>query len=235
MNEQKPTPAVDTGMSGNLLVHSIFHTIQGEGPFAGQRAIFIRLAGCNLQCPLCDTEYTAGAQPRTIKSIVAQCERFHERTGTSLIVLTGGEPLRQNLTGLLNTLYWRNQFTVQIETNGSIAGPSEPCALQRHTVVVSPKLSRVEPFIGHIASAWKYVITAGEVDEQDGLPIHVLGLKGKRSVARPFGPNSGKVYVQPADSHDEEADKANMAAAVASCMDHGYTLCLQMHKYAGVE
>ena len=39
-------------------VHSIFPTIQGEGPFVGQPAIFIRLAGCNLQCPACDTDYT---------------------------------------------------------------------------------------------------------------------------------------------------------------------------------
>ena len=46
----------ETGLS--LQVNSIFYTIQGEGPFAGRPAIFIRLAGCNLQCPGCDTEYT---------------------------------------------------------------------------------------------------------------------------------------------------------------------------------
>ena len=39
----------------HLDVHSIFHTIQGEGPYCGHPAVFIRLAGCNLQCPGCDT------------------------------------------------------------------------------------------------------------------------------------------------------------------------------------
>ena len=41
--------------SQNLDITEIFFTIQGEGPFSGHRAVFIRLAGCNLQCPACDT------------------------------------------------------------------------------------------------------------------------------------------------------------------------------------
>ena len=40
-----------------LKVHSIFETIQGEGPYSGYQAIFIRLSGCNLACEFCDTEF----------------------------------------------------------------------------------------------------------------------------------------------------------------------------------
>lgn len=40
-----------------LKVHSIFYTIQGEGPYSGRTAVFIRLSGCNLACSFCDTEF----------------------------------------------------------------------------------------------------------------------------------------------------------------------------------
>ena len=58
MNQQAPEKQQLRG-DGLLAVHSIFYTIQGEGPFAGETAVFVRLAGCNLQCPLCDTDYTS--------------------------------------------------------------------------------------------------------------------------------------------------------------------------------
>src|SRR3954467_9071958 len=44
----------------SLSIHSIFYTLQGEGPYSGCPAVFMRLAGCNLQCPGCDTDYTSG-------------------------------------------------------------------------------------------------------------------------------------------------------------------------------
>jgi len=59
INQQKPEPRAK-GDGSILDFHSMFFTIQGEGPFAGHRSIFVRLAGCNLQCPGCDTEYTQG-------------------------------------------------------------------------------------------------------------------------------------------------------------------------------
>ena len=53
-----------------LEVHSIFYTLQGEGPFCGSPAIFIRLAGCNLQCPGCDTDYTSKREHLSPETIV---------------------------------------------------------------------------------------------------------------------------------------------------------------------
>ena len=61
----------------DLEVHSIFYTIQGEGPFCGTPAVFIRLAGCNLQCPSCDTNYTSKRRTMTAEEIVNEVRRAH--------------------------------------------------------------------------------------------------------------------------------------------------------------
>src|SRR5262245_30518232 len=79
-----------------LYVNSIFQTIQGEGPLSGERAIFLRLAGCNLQCPLCDTEYTKRNE-WSIETVVDKIieNQFPENRHNQLVVITGGEPFRQ--------------------------------------------------------------------------------------------------------------------------------------------
>ena len=100
-----------------LRVTEIFHSIQGESSHAGRPCVFVRLAGCNLRCRWCDSEYTfTGGEKVSLDDIVARVNSY----GTKLVEVTGGEPLAQaEAFDLVNRLLDEG-FEVLIETSGSI-------------------------------------------------------------------------------------------------------------------
>lgn len=100
-----------------LRVSEIFFSIQGESSFAGFPCVFIRLAGCNLECAYCDTRYSR--EGGTSMSIPAALESI-ESYGCGLVEITGGEPLLQAETPELAEALLRSGHTVLVETNGSI-------------------------------------------------------------------------------------------------------------------
>lgn len=243
---QKPPPAglngqpieksVTSRYAGELDIHSIFYTIQGEGPFSGHPALFIRLAGCNLQCPWCDTEYTEGRQTMPVDDII-QDVLNSDVPPRGLIVITGGEPFRQNLTELIVRLT-SLQFYVQIETNGTL--PAPPIRFNKDVgqregayIVCSPKTGKVSASVASKACCFKYVLDADAIHPEDGLPLTALGHTASPWLARP--PENVPVYLQPADHKNPLINERNLQAVVASCMRHGYTLQLQIHKYLGLE
>lgn len=213
---------------GTLKVHSIFPTIQGEGPYAGHPAVFVRLKGCNLQCPLCDTDYTSNEEMLSPQVLLERIEALRPR---GLVVFTGGEPFRQNLNGIVGMLISRFVYYVQIETNGTYFDPSFPYDSVAVSVVCSPKTSTIHRLLMPKVSAFKYVLRAGEIDPNDGLPVDVLG-QGLRP-ARPYM-SQASIYVQPCDEKDEEKNKANLDAVLEVCMKYGYFLSLQTHKFLGL-
>lgn len=217
-------------------VHSIFHTIQGEGPFAGAPAVFVRLAGCNLQCPMCDTDYTArmgmtlneissavyAARPRSIDGTWA--------TSTSLVVITGGEPFRQSI-GMLVKYLTDVGYTVQIETNGTLFDPTVNVLSDRVFIVCSPKTGTVHRLLLPWVAAFKYVATADSLRySPDGLPMHALEHPNNGMVARPPAGHPAAVYLQPVDEQDPVRNQKNVEAVVSACLRHGHRLCLQLHK-----
>jgi len=210
-----------------LQIQSIFTTIQGEGPFAGMPAIFIRLGGCNLQCPFCDTDYSSSIALLTIEDILDRIAQEAPR----LVVITGGEPFRQNLKGLVAAILMTGR-NVQIETNGSLF---QDLPYELITVVCSPKTGSIHPKLLPYIQALKYVVAAGAISEQDGLPITALGHPNSGFVARPpYGFPFAFVYVQPIDVQDPAENAIHLQAAVHSCEKFGYRLSLQIHKIAGL-
>lgn len=237
-NNQLPEKRIrDDGST--LAVNSIFYTIQGEGPFAGSPAVFVRLAGCNLQCPLCDTEYT-NRQQMSHEDIflgiehALQTHSGHPRIGNvDLIVISGGEPFRQTLSPLVRRLI-EHGYRVQVESNGTYFEPDFPYLHPNVTVVISPKAGAVHPKLWNRVRHVKYVATADSIDH-DGLPKHALEHPNKDGLARPPIDWEGEIYLQPVDEKNTVRNNRNLTAVVQSCMVNGYRLCLQVHKIIGVD
>lgn len=214
-------------------VHSMFDTIQGEGPFVGTPATFIRLAGCNLACPLCDTDYTSSRTKFTPNDILYYVQELGHKPGR-LIVITGGEPFRQNIYPLVYILVGAG-YKVQIETNGTLY-QSGFWNLDGITIVCSPKTPTVHKALRPFIHSYKYVMSADDIGE-DGLPTRPLDniSEADRIVARPHEGFAGTIYLQPVDTKSTYNNARHQKAVVDSCMEFGYTLCLQLHKIINME
>lgn len=213
-----------------LMVNNIFFTIQGEGPFAGWPAVFIRLAGCNLQCPGCDTLYTY-RQETEVGEIL---QLVKEAAGTNkhrVVVITGGEPFRQPLHRLV-ALLLSHGYQVQLETNGTLF-QILPYGLPQLTVVCSPKTGSINAKLLPYISALKYVVDADSVGE-DGYPDLALG-NGRSRLARPPMGFRGPIYFQPFDSGNPEENKRHQQAALAAAFKTGGIYCHQLHKLLDLE
>lgn len=101
-----------------MKIAEIFKSLQGEGKNQGKPCLFIRLAGCNLHCRWCDTDYArTGGMEMTLDIILEQVWRMNP----SYICVTGGEPVLQadELEPLLVSLHKRGTV-IDIETNGTL-------------------------------------------------------------------------------------------------------------------
>lgn len=151
------------------------------------------------------------------------------------MVITGGEPFRQNLTGLFLALV-KNDYIVQVETNGSLA-PSW-CRYKTEIdgkpgvyLICSPKTHHVNMTVRDNVLAYKYVLDHRYLGP-DGLPNQVLMHPTKHDIFREPGFPVDRIYIQPADNGYY---KENVKAVVESSLTHGYIAQLQIHKLLGVD
>ncbi len=115
----------------------LYKSVQGESSFAGLPCIFVRLAGCNLRCSWCDSEYTfTGGKPFTDDEVVAQIEAL---APCKLVEFTGGEPMLQarELLPLMERLLAQG-YTLMIETSGERPLADVPKAVHKIVDVKCP-------------------------------------------------------------------------------------------------
>jgi len=203
-----------------LEIQSIFPTIQGEGPYAGWPALFIRLGGCNLACDFCDTEFE-DYQDMPLADVMTQVRALAGQA-IRLAVITGGEPLRQNIVPLCEALIDAG-FKVQIESNGTLFQPLPPEA----EIICSPKntgqgyfpiRADLRPYI----RAFKFIISDTRPGYRDVAEVVQTGW-------------NIPVYVQPMDEYDAGKNEANRRRAMTLAMERGYLLSLQIHKILGID
>ncbi|TXH41857.1 MAG: 7-carboxy-7-deazaguanine synthase QueE [Desulfurellales bacterium] len=232
----------------SLRVQEIFPTIQGEGPFAGTPAVFLRLAGCNLRCHFCDTDFESNYDnllpPQKVVERVLQAA---EHSSIRLLVITGGEPLLQDFVPALKLLFQADPtWKVQIETAGTVWLPSLEVLFltmpRQISIVCSPKTGEVHRKVQEHCTAWKYIIREVEYqiplierEVDDGLPLRSTQIVGKAATLfRPAPITPRQIYLQPCDEGNDNATQHNITCAISLAMRHGYRLCLQIHKLIGL-
>jgi 7-carboxy-7-deazaguanine synthase len=204
-------------------VKEIFYTLQGEGANAGRPSVFLRFSGCNLWtgreqdrrdavCSFCDTDFFGVgpdggrfATPGALASAVA--ERWPLSAGGRFVVCTGGEPLLQLDTALIDALHERG-FRVAVETNGTLEPP-----VGIDWTCVSPKADA--PLVLRRGDELKLVFPQerGEPDRYTGLDFQHF-------------------FLQPMDGPDVSA---HTHQAVEYCLAHPpWRLSIQTHKLLGI-
>ncbi len=203
-----------------LDVQEIFATFQGEGPYVGYPSVFVRLGGCNLACDFCDTEFDSFAQMSLDKILarVAELARDeNENTIRKLVVITGGEPLRQPIERFCQELIARG-FLVQIETNGTLFRELPP----QVKIICSPKNTgtgyhKIRPDLLARIDAFKFIISAAKPDYSNIAEV------GQSAMQIP-------VYLQPMDEYDAEKNRKNTQKVLELATKYGARVSLQMHK-----
>lgn len=208
-------------------VKEIFYSLQGEGANVGRPAVFCRFSGCNLWsgreadrqkaiCRFCDTDFfgtdgtgggTFASAHDLVRAVAACCPDHSGSRFRPLVVCTGGEPLLQLDTELVNAFHGQG-FEVAVETNGTLPPPPGI-----DWITVSPKAGA------------KFVVTRGSemkiVYPQPGLdPADFEHLEFEH------------FFLQPMDGPDVAR---NRVLALEYCLAHPHwRLSLQVQKYLGI-
>jgi len=186
-----------------LRINEIFYSIQGEGARAGEPSIFVRLAGCDLKCSFCDTEFESGKE-MNLSELVEHIARWPCRW----IVWTGGEPMLQ-LTGAIVAFFHAKGYQQACESNGN-----HPIPETIDWRVISPKVAE------HVVKRHN----PGGVDE-----LRYVRHSGHTSVPTP-AINATHYYLSPIfDGNTPNAE--NVKHCLELCKANPkWRLSLQLHK-----
>lgn len=202
----------------------VFYSLKGEGLWTGTPMLFIRLAGCNLRCPFCDTP-----SQKTIdlckEDIVVELKNLSETC--TKVVLTGGEPNIHDLKKLIDLLH-ENDYTVHIETNGEPTQWLDSNLRQCDFIALSPKTPSVSSIALDLCDEIKFLVGS------DGWEDFLWDINDRlinnpklwvMAIAEPYNDGFGRNVLIP----------KNIQTAIEFCKSWPmFSLCCQMHKYLSI-
>lgn len=215
-------------------VNEIFETIQGEARWTGTPAVFVRLQGCAVGCPWCDTRHTwvldqgKRVSPAEMLGKTASSASWADMTDEAIVVevmqhrarhvvITGGEPCLYDLKVLCRLLQSAGCM-VQVETSGT-----QPVRVSRGTwVTVSPKIGMP----GKFEILREAIMRADEIKMPVGAQKDVKRVK---DLLEQHPDWAGDVWLQPL-SRSEKATQLCIEAATKN----GFRLSIQTHAFIGV-
>jgi 7-carboxy-7-deazaguanine synthase len=206
-------------------VSETFFSIQGEGPTAGLPAVFVRLQGCTIGCRWCDTKYSwdpFGGREADVETLVREALAHPCRRA----VITGGEPLESPLFIPLLTAFLSRDFSVEVETSGTVEPPPRAGGAPQWNVSLKLAGSGVDEARRlHPAAIeafrdqgawWKFVVT----DEAD--LAEVLRLVDRFRLPRE------RVLLQPEAVRREELIERS-PWVIEACKRHGFRFSPRLH------
>lgn len=219
-------------------VNDIFYSLQGEGFHTGRAALFVRLAGCNLRCPFCDTEFTSYRELSSksiVMELLAHCIDHGVWRQLPMVVLTGGEPSLQVDDAFIAMLH-KEGFFVAMESNGTRPAPASVDWL-----TMSPKMGMSSGLKKSAYTKEKQtrqpdeikIVFDGNIDPEEVLAQYMKTLE---DVPVAQGHNAPLLFLQPCDVGNEIRN----LSITSSCIDYvkshpKWWLSLQTHKFVGIE
>ncbi len=220
-----------------LPVNELFDTIQGEATWAGTPSTFVRLQGCAVGCPWCDTKHTWACDPQKARTFVEILHKDGDAASYAMVrlsfllnemhhrkprhvVITGGEPCEHDLTQLTAGIA-RLSARAQIETSGTSPIRAAPSAW----VTLSPKLDMPggKPVLADsVQRADEIKMPVGKAADIEKLAAFLREHRSDRVRQIP-------VWLQPLSM-----SKAATALCVQACFEHGWRVSVQTHKFMGL-
>lgn len=193
-----------------LIIKEIFYSLQGEGYWYGEPMIFIRLAGCNLDCAFCDTDWKKGT-----KWLIEEIREYIKRFDCKKILWTGGEPSLQ-LTNDIVDFFHQYGYWQAIETNGTKKPPSN-----LDWITLSPKVP-----LSRIKEVWRNV-SPNEIK-------FLVDIDTKKLPSKDYFPEA-IYWVSPIFFENQPNFETLKRAIEIVKKNKGWRLTTQMHKFWGIK